>query len=128
MHGRPGRRILDVGSGIFRNDAQVLVAFGDNFEAKKGLIQSTELSSTRLVAICTNPRPLALENSEVQEWFRNAVAQTELTAEQEVEIDEATHTHLCEYMRFLFISLFRCLVGLSFFWGKKILRRWRWES
>ena len=78
--------VLEIPQEFDRNDAQVLVAFGDNFEAKKGLIQSTELSSTGLVAICTNPRPLALENSEVQDWFKNAVAQTELSAEQEVEI------------------------------------------
>ena len=78
--------VLEIPEEFDKNDTQVLIAFGDSYEAKKGLIQSTELSSDGLVALCTNPSPFVLENYEVQEWFRNAIAQTELTAEQEVKI------------------------------------------
>ena len=78
--------IAEIQQSLNQNDTQVLIAFGDNFEAKKGLIQSSELHSEGLIALCTNPEPMNLDNDTVQKWFNEAIARTELTADQEVQI------------------------------------------
>ena len=78
--------IAEIQETLNQNDAQVLIAFGDNFEAKKGLIQSSELNSDGLIALYTNPEPMNLNNNTVQNWFKDAIERTELTAEQEVQI------------------------------------------
>ena len=78
--------IAEIQQSLNQNDTQVLIAFGDNFEAKKGLIQSSELHSEGLIALCTNPEPMNLDNDTVQKWFNEAIERTELTADQEVLI------------------------------------------
>ena len=78
--------IEEIQQTLNQNDTQVLIAFGDNFDAKEGLIQSSELHSEGLIALCTNPEPMNLKNDTVQEWFNEAIERTELTAEQEVQI------------------------------------------
>ena len=78
--------IAEIRETLDQNDAQVLIAFGDSYEAKKDLIHSSELHSDGLIALCTNPKPLNLKNLEVQSWFIDAIERTELTAEQEVRI------------------------------------------
>ncbi len=78
--------IAEIQQTLNQNDIQVLTAFGDNFEAKKSLIQSSELHSDGLIALCTNPEPMYLDNDTVQSWFEEAIERTELTAEQQVQI------------------------------------------
>ena len=63
--------IAEIQQTLDQNDVQVLIAFGDNFDSKESLIQSSELHSDGLIALCTNPE---------------AIERTELTAEQQVQI------------------------------------------
>lgn len=78
--------IAEIQQTLNQNDAQVLIALGNNFEAKVELIRSSELNSDGLIALCTNPEPMNLNNKTVRNWFKDAIERTELTAEQEVEI------------------------------------------
>ena len=78
--------IAEIQQTLDQNDAQVLTAFGDNFEAKKALIQSSELHSDGLIALCINPKPLNLKSAIVQDWFKEAIERTNLTTEQQVQI------------------------------------------
>ena len=78
--------IAEIQQTLNPDDTQVIIAFGDNFEAKKGLLQSSELHSEGLIALCINPAPLNLGSDTIQKWFKEAIERTELTAEQEVQI------------------------------------------
>jgi len=78
--------IAEIQQTLDQNDVQVLIAFGDNFDAKESLIQSSELHSDGLIALCTNPEPMNLKSNTVQKWFKEAIERTELTAEQQVQI------------------------------------------
>ncbi len=78
--------IAEIQQTLNQNDGQVLIAFGDNFEEKENLIHSSELHSDGLIALCTNPFPMDLDNDIVQIWFKKAIKRTDLTAEQQVQI------------------------------------------
>ena len=78
--------IAEIQQTLNQNDTQVLIAFGDNFDAKEGLIQSSELHSEGLIALCTNPEPMNLNSDTVQKWFKEAIERTELTEEQKALI------------------------------------------
>ena len=78
--------IVEIQQTLDQNDIQVLIAFGDNFEAKMSLLQSLELHSDGLIALCTNPKPMNLWNNKVRKLFKEAIERTELTAEQKVKI------------------------------------------
>ena len=68
------------------NDEQVQIAFGNDHYAKKTLLLSSRLHSEGLIALCTNPEPLSLDNGVIQDWFKEAFERTELTSEQQVQI------------------------------------------
>ena len=68
------------------NDLQVLIAFGNNFEAKEELIHSSELSAEGLIALCIDPYPMNLNSTTVRGWFKEAIERVELTADQQVQI------------------------------------------
>ena len=83
--------VLDPNVFNFSNDsstkeAQIVIAQGDNFEAKESLIKSRRLHSEALIALCNHPNPMNLKNEEVQGWFQNAITRTKLTAKEEVQI------------------------------------------
>lgn len=70
-----------------RNDSQVQIALGEDFEQKKNLLQSQNLHAQGLMALCAYPSPLNIDGSdEVQKWFKHAFKRVELTSEQEVQI------------------------------------------
>ncbi len=78
--------IEEIQQTLDQNDVQVITAFGNNSEAKEALIQSSELHSNGLIALCINPEPMILGSGTVQKWFEEAIERTELTAEQQVQI------------------------------------------
>ena len=44
------------------------------------------MTADGLVAVCENPEDLNLDNNTVQDWFKDAIERTELTAEQKALI------------------------------------------
>ena len=77
----------EVGNEILNQEnLQVKIALGDNYDAKVALLQSKELSSDGLVALCLYPEGLRLENLKIQHFYKEAIERTDLTVEQEVQI------------------------------------------
>ena len=81
--------IAEIQQTLDQDDAQVMIALGENYKAKEGLLQSPKLHAEGLMALCINPIPMNIHCSEVvQERFKEAIARTELTEEQQVLIAE----------------------------------------
>ena len=55
-----GKTIEEIQQTLDQNDSQVIIALGNNFEAKEGLIKSSELNGDGLIALCTKPEPISL--------------------------------------------------------------------
>lgn len=68
------------------NDIQIQIVLYGNLEAKESLLQSSELNSNALVALCIYPEPLNLYNKEIQNSFESAIERVELTEEQQIRI------------------------------------------
>lgn len=83
--------ISEIRDGFEKDSIQVAAASHDILDFKKNLLEYSQLNADGLMAICINPTPLNLENTEVQRWFKDAFERTALTAEQEVLIAK-----LCE--------------------------------
>ena len=68
------------------NDIQIQIVLYGNYEAKESLLQSYELNSNALVALCIYPKPLDLDNKEIRNSFESAIERVELTEEQQIQI------------------------------------------
>lgn len=81
-----GKTIKEIQQTLDQNDSQVIIALGNNFEAKEGLIKSSELNGDGLIALCTKPEPMNIDNSNIKNYFKKAIARTKLTPQQQVQI------------------------------------------
>lgn len=78
--------IEEIQQTLDSEDVQVVTALGDNSKEKLRLLQSPNLNADGLIALCTNPDPLNIDNSQIQIIFAEAIERTELTSEQQVQI------------------------------------------
>ena len=69
-----------------KHNVQVVIALGNNFEAKKNLLLSPKLNSDGLLALCINPEPLNIKNHTIQDYFKTAIKNAELSKEQQVQL------------------------------------------
>ena len=75
-----------------KNDVQVIIALGNNYDAKKSLLLSSKLNSDGLIALCLNPKPLKIKDSTIQEAFEKAIKKVELTEKQQIQIAQIGET------------------------------------
>ena len=80
------QKVQEVKTVLGDENDQVHTAFYGNYEEKKDLIQSEELSSEGLVALCIYPYPMNLNSGIVQSWFYDAIILTDITPEDQVMI------------------------------------------
>lgn len=81
-----GKTIEEIQQTLDQNDSQVIIALGNNFEAKEGLIKSSELNGDGLIALCTKPEPMNMDHPNIQNYFKKAISRTKLTPKQQVQI------------------------------------------
>lgn len=78
--------IASIRQAFDENDIQIQIVLYGNLESKESLLQSSELNSNALVALCIYPEPLNLYNKEIQNSFESAIERVELTEEQQIRI------------------------------------------
>ena len=78
--------ICEIRNIVNSNDVQVTIASKNNFDTKKDLLLSKDLTPDGLLAICANPIPMNIENNQVQKWFQDAFDRVNLSEEQQMLI------------------------------------------
>ena len=81
------KAVTEIQEGLDKNDEQVIIGLEtNNYDQKKALLLSRDLTTDGLLAICSNPYPLNIRNYKVQKWFKDAIVMADLTVEQEEKI------------------------------------------
>ena len=78
--------ICEIQNIVNSNDVQVTIASKNNFDTKKDLLLSKNLTPDELLALCANPIPMNIENNKVQKWFQDAFDRVNLSEEQQMLI------------------------------------------